>query len=397
MAVSQKLTLALFGGACPVATVPATTATRIRSQQISFSTTQGSPLFSGPKSSVAKVQFLKAADQSSNRSRYLKTAISSFAAQHETLGAVQKANIEISNKLNVIEKTISEGWEALDEVLKKMDKLEEEDDLFVYGRPLKEHLADWTEYQQYGYGPEEEIKDEPYQDRLVRYKKDTGLLEAIQTGKGKIHGVPVAFGSMEFGFMGGSMGSVVGEKITRLIECATNEFLPLILVCASGGARMQEGSFSLMQMAKISGALYYFRQKSVQRSNHIQKLFYAAILASPTTGGVLASFGMLGDVIISEPKTFIAFAGPRVIESILKEVVPEGSHAAEPLLEKGIIDEIVDRYDLKSVLAMLLDFHYYSPLPYVFSQNPVKTLAGATLQYESGGDEVEDGPSSAAS
>ncbi|KAB5537840.1 hypothetical protein DKX38_015373 [Salix brachista] len=144
-------------------------------------------------------------------------------------------------------------------------------------------------------------EEEPYKDRIDSYQKKTGLTEAIQTGIGQLNGIPVAIGVMDFQFIGGSMGSVVGEKITRLIEYATNQFLPLILVCASGGARMQEGSLSLMQMAKISAALYDYQSN--------KKLVYVSILTSPTTGGVTASFGMLGDIIIAEPNAYIAFAG----------------------------------------------------------------------------------------
>ncbi|KAL4010020.1 hypothetical protein IC575_030770 [Cucumis melo] len=139
-----------------------------------------------------------------------------------------------------------------------------------------------------------------YKDRLSSYQRKTGLTEAIQTGTGKLNDIPVAIGVMDFQFIGGSMGSVVGEKITRLIEYATNQFLPLILVCASG-ARMQEGSLSLMQMAKISSALYDYQSN--------KKLFYVAILTSPTTGGVTASFGMLGISLLLEPNAYIAFAG----------------------------------------------------------------------------------------
>ncbi|MED6160705.1 hypothetical protein PIB30_053890 [Stylosanthes scabra] len=150
-------------------------------------------------------------------------------------------------------------------------------------------------------------KEELYKDRIDSYQIKTGLTEAVQTGTGQLNGIPVAIGIMDFNFMGGSMGSVVGEKITRLVEYATNKLLPLILVCSSGGARMQEGCLSLMQMAKISSALYYYQT--------IQKLLYVSILTSPTTGGVTASFGMLGDIIIAEPKTYIAFAGKRGYEN----------------------------------------------------------------------------------
>nr|UEN66804.1 AccD [Vincetoxicum pycnostelma]UXW93100.1 acetyl-CoA carboxylase carboxyltransferase beta subunit [Vincetoxicum mongolicum] len=207
-----------------------------------------------------------------------------------------------------------------------------------------------------------EFQDEPpYKDRLDAYQATTGLPEAIQTGIGELNGIPVAVGFMDFEFMGGSMGSVVGEKITRLIEYATNHFLPLIIVCASGGARMQEGSVSLMQMAKISSALHEYQLN--------KKLFYISILASPTTGGVTASFGMLGDIIIAEPNAYIAFAGKRVIEQTLNIEVPEGSQETEPLFEKGLFDLIVPRKFLKSVLTELLKLHAFFPLTKNVNQN----------------------------
>nr|BDY07854.1 acetyl-CoA carboxylase subunit beta [Lysimachia insignis] len=196
--------------------------------------------------------------------------------------------------------------------------------------------------------------EEPYKDRIDSYQRKTGLTEAVQTGIGQLNGIPVAIGVMDFQFMGGSMGSVVGEKITRLIEYATKKFLPLILVCASGGARMQEGSLSLMQMAKISSALYNYQSN--------KKLFYVPILTSPTTGGVTASFGMLGDIIIAEPNAYIAFAGKRVIEQTLNKTVPEGSQAAEYLFQKGLFDLIVPRNLLKNVLSELFQLHAFFPL-----------------------------------
>lgn len=203
-------------------------------------------------------------------------------------------------------------------------------------------------------------EEEPYKDRIDSYQRKTGLTEAVQTGIGQLNGIPVAIGVMDFQFMGGSMGSVVGEKITRLIEYATKKFLPLIIVCASGGARMQEGSLSLMQMAKISSALYEYQSN--------KKLFYVSILTSPTTGGVTASFGMLGDIIIAEPNAYIAFAGKRVIEQTLNKTVPEGSQAAEYLFQKGLFDLIVPRNFLKSVLSELFQFHAFFPL----NQNSIK-------------------------
>nr|QXO03264.1 acetyl-CoA carboxylase subunit beta [Erythrodes blumei] len=197
-------------------------------------------------------------------------------------------------------------------------------------------------------------EEEPYIDRISFYQKKTGLTEAVQTGVGKLNSIPIAIGVMDFQFMGGSMGSVVGEKITRLIEYATNRSLPVIIVCASGGARMQEGSLSLMQMAKISSASYDYQSK--------KKLFYVSILTSPTTGGVTASFGMLGDIIIAEPNAYIAFTGKRVIEQTLKKTVPDGSQAAEYSFHKGLFDPIVPRNPLKGVLNELFQLHGFLPL-----------------------------------
>nr|YP_740574.1 acetyl-CoA carboxylase beta subunit [Platanus occidentalis]Q09G37.1 RecName: Full=Acetyl-coenzyme A carboxylase carboxyl transferase subunit beta, chloroplastic; Short=ACCase subunit beta; Short=Acetyl-CoA carboxylase carboxyltransferase subunit beta [Platanus occidentalis]ABI49787.1 acetyl-CoA carboxylase carboxyltransferase beta subunit [Platanus occidentalis] len=203
-------------------------------------------------------------------------------------------------------------------------------------------------------------EEEPYKDRIDSYQRKTGLTEAVQTGIGQLNGIPIAIGVMDFQFMGGSMGSVVGEKITRLIEYATNGSLPLIIVCASGGARMQEGSLSLMQMAKISSASYDYQSN--------KKLFYVSILTSPTTGGVTASFGMLGDIIIAEPNAYIAFAGKRVIEQTLNKTVPEGSQAAEYSFHKGLFDSIVPRNLLKGVLSELFQLHGFFPL----NQNSIK-------------------------
>nr|ANA08852.1 acetyl-CoA carboxylase subunit [Syringa villosa] len=194
-----------------------------------------------------------------------------------------------------------------------------------------------------------EEEEKSYKDRIDSYRRETGKTEAVQTGIGLLNNRPVAIGVMDFEFMGGSMGSVVGEKITRLIEYATIKRLPLIIVCASGGARMQEGSLSLMQMAKISSALYDYQSN--------KKLFYVSILTSPTTGGVTASFGMLGDIVIAEPNAYIAFAGKRVIEQLLNIIVPEGAQETENLFEKGSFDLIVPRNSLKSVLTELFKLH----------------------------------------
>nr|YP_010528650.1 acetyl-CoA carboxylase carboxyl transferase beta [Grammatophyllum scriptum]UXW65694.1 acetyl-CoA carboxylase carboxyl transferase beta [Grammatophyllum scriptum]UXW65774.1 acetyl-CoA carboxylase carboxyl transferase beta [Grammatophyllum scriptum] len=197
-------------------------------------------------------------------------------------------------------------------------------------------------------------EEKPYMDHISVYQRKTGLTEAVQTGVGQLNSIPIAIGVMDFQFMGGSMGSVVGEKVTRLIEYATNRSLPVIIVCASGGARMQEGSLSLMQMAKISSALFDYQSN--------KKLFYVSILTSPTTGGVTASFGMLGDIIIAEPNAYIAFAGKRVIEQTLKKTVPDGSQVAEYLFHKGLFDPIVPRNLLKGVLNELFQLHGFLPL-----------------------------------
>jgi acetyl-CoA carboxylase carboxyl transferase subunit beta len=187
-----------------------------------------------------------------------------------------------------------------------------------------------------------------YSDRLRETQEKTGLVDAVQTGFGKLDGLPVALGVMDFRFMGGSMGSVVGEKLTRLIEQATQKRYPVIIVCASGGARMQEGMLSLMQMAKISAALEYHRSSG---------LLYIPVLTNPTTGGVTASFAMLGDIILAEPKATIGFAGRRVIEQTLREKLPEEFQTAEDLLQHGFVDAIVPRTQLKKTLAQLIALH----------------------------------------
>jgi len=187
-----------------------------------------------------------------------------------------------------------------------------------------------------------------YGDRLRETRDKTKLRDAVQTGIGRIEGEPIALGVMDFRFMGGSMGSVVGEKLTRLIERATRERLPVVIVCASGGARMQEGMLSLMQMAKISGALQRLQAA---------RLLYIPVLTHPTTGGVTASFAMLGDMILAEPKATIGFAGRRVVEQTLREKLPEDFQTSEYLLNHGFVDAIVPRTQLKSTLARLIRLH----------------------------------------
>ena len=187
-----------------------------------------------------------------------------------------------------------------------------------------------------------------YADRIRDSQQSTGLRDAVVTGICRTSGLPLALGVMDFRFMGGSMGSVVGEKLTRLIETATARRIPVLIVCASGGARMQEGMLSLMQMAKISGALERHRQA---------ELLYLPLLTYPTTGGVTASFAMLGDLILAEPKALIGFAGRRVIEQTLREKLPEGFQTAEYLRDHGFVDAIVDRTEFKATLASLLTMH----------------------------------------
>nr|YP_010165915.1 acetyl-CoA carboxylase carboxyltransferase beta subunit [Pollia japonica]QRV59862.1 acetyl-CoA carboxylase carboxyltransferase beta subunit [Pollia japonica] len=195
---------------------------------------------------------------------------------------------------------------------------------------------------------------EVYRKRIISCQKRTGLTEAVQTGIGQLNGIRVAIGVMDFKFLGGSMGSVVGEKITRLIEYATNRSLPLVIVCTSGGARMQEGSLGLMQMAKISSASHNYQSD--------KKLFYVSILTSPTTGGVVASFGMLGDIIIVEPKAYVAFAGKRIIQQTLNKAISNNSQMSEYLFHKGLFDLIVPRNLLKGVLGELFQLHGFLPL-----------------------------------
>jgi len=215
-----------------------------------------------------------------------------------------------------------------------------------------------------------------YSDRLKETQEKTQLIDAVQTGIGNLDGLPVGLGVMDFRFMGGSMGSVVGEKLTRMIEYATRQQIPAIIVCASGGARMQEGMLSLMQMAKISGALEHHRQN---------RLLYIPILTHPTTGGVTASFAMLGDIIIAEPKATIGFAGRRVIEQTLREKLPDDFQTSEYLLQHGFVDAIVPRTQLKKTLAQLIRLHQPQPIStpqplriqkapvHFLGQNPVVT------------------------
>lgn len=228
-------------------------------------------------------------------------------------------------------------------------------------RPLDEHLR-----------PVDPLKfrdRKVYGDRIRETQEKTGLSDAATTGLGQLDGLPMALGVMDFRFMGGSMGSVVGEKLTRMIERATRERLPVVIVCASGGARMQEGMLSLMQMAKISGALERHREA---------RLLYIPVLSHPTTGGVTASFAMLGDVIVAEPKATIGFAGRRVVEQTLREKLPDDFQTSEYLLNHGFVDIIVPRTQLKQTLAQLIRLHQpLTPTPsfsHVSDAMPVHTV-----------------------
>jgi len=181
-----------------------------------------------------------------------------------------------------------------------------------------------------------------------------GLIDVIQTGTGKLNGTPIALGVMDFQFMGGSMGSIVGEKITRLVEYATKKSMPLIIVCSSRGARMQEGTLSLMQMAKISSILQIHQAQN--------NLLYIAILTYPTTGKVTASFGMLGDITIAKPKAYMAFVGKRVIEQTLRQKIPDGFQVVESLFNHGLLDLIVPCNLLKGVLNEIFELYGLAPI-----------------------------------
>ncbi len=186
-----------------------------------------------------------------------------------------------------------------------------------------------------------------YPDRLKAANAKAGNTEGLIAGLGEVNAIPVSFAIMDFAFIGGSMGSVVGEKVARAIERAIERHLPLIVVSCSGGARMQEGILSLMQMAKTSGLLARLAQ---------QGLPYISVLTNPTTAGVMASYASLGDVIIAEPKALLGFAGPRVIRQTIGQDLPEGFQSSEFFREKGFLDKVVERKDLRSTLTLLLQY-----------------------------------------
>ncbi|HEX6124406.1 MAG TPA: acetyl-CoA carboxylase, carboxyltransferase subunit beta [Pyrinomonadaceae bacterium] len=226
-------------------------------------------------------------------------------------------------------------------------------------RERLEALFDDSEYEQLDEevssgDPLEFVDTKPYKERIVLAKESSGLPEAIVSGTGKVAGHLVYAGAMDMSFIGGSMGSAVGEKITRLIERALENRGAVVIFSASGGARMQEGTLSLMQMGKISAALSML---------HEARLPFISILTDPTTGGVTASFAMLGDVIIAEPKALIGFAGPRVIEQTIRQKLPKGFQRSEFLLEHGMVDMVVDRRKMRETIIRMLDFmHRSEPL-----------------------------------
>jgi acetyl-CoA carboxylase carboxyl transferase subunit beta len=225
----------------------------------------------------------------------------------------------------------------------------------LYDGEWEEHDAGLTSTDPLGF-----VDTRPYKTRLAAGREATGLNDAIVCAVGRIAGREVVVAAMEYGFIGGSMGVVVGEKITRAIERAMTGRLPLVIVSCSGGARMMEGTLSLLQMAKISAAL-----ARLDRA----RLPYVSVLTDPTTGGVTASFAMLGDLNIAEPRALIGFAGPRVIEQTIRQKLPEGFQRSEFLLEKGMLDMVVDRRQLKDTIAEALRF--MAPRP------AIDRLAGA--------------------
>jgi len=206
----------------------------------------------------------------------------------------------------------------------------------------------WTEHDagMTSTDPLKFVDTKPYAQRLREAKKKLGMNDAIITAEGQLNGRPVVLCAMEFGFIGGSMGAVVGEKVTRGIELAIETRQPFIAVSCSGGARMMEGTISLMQLAKVSAALAKLDE---------EKLPYISLLTDPTTGGVTASFAMLGDLNIAEPGALIGFAGPRVIEQTIRQKLPEGFQRSEFLLEHGFLDAVVHRKELKSFISSSLD------------------------------------------
>ena len=233
-------------------------------------------------------------------------------------------------------------------------------------------LLDGGEYQEFDReiapaDPLAFVDTKPYANRLVEYQERTGERDAVVSARGRLGGLPVVMAVMEYGFMGGSMGSVVGEKLTRAAEMSLRDRAPLIVVSCSGGTRMQEGALSLMQMAKISAALARLDEAGVP---------FLSILTDPTTGGVTASFAMLGDLNLAEPKALIGFAGPRVIEQTIRQKLPAGFQRSEFLVEHGMIDLICERSQMRETLVRVLRFMVGEPEPAAVTPFPARD--GAT-------------------
>ncbi|MCI8655313.1 MAG: acetyl-CoA carboxylase carboxyltransferase subunit beta [Clostridia bacterium] len=278
--------------------------------------------------------------------------------------------IDKIKKVNPIEEAQEKKKEATDKMIGKWIKCEECGEI-LYKEEIKANLSVCTNCghhfrissrrrisQIIDEGTFEEINEnmhtkdplkfDGYMQKLEILQSKTGIKEAVKTGIGKIEGEEVAIAVMDSNFMMGSMGSVVGEKITYLIEEAIEQRLPVIIFCVSGGARMQEGIISLMQMAKTSAALAKLDNEG---------LLYISVLTDPTTGGVTASFASTADIILAEPNSLIGFAGPRVIEQTIKQKLPEGFQRSEFLLEHGFIDRVVPRKEMKKELAQILRMH----------------------------------------
>ncbi|MBI1747723.1 MAG: acetyl-CoA carboxylase carboxyltransferase subunit beta [Acidobacteria bacterium] len=226
----------------------------------------------------------------------------------------------------------------------------------VASKPRLAMLFDDGQFQEFDHGlrspdPLNFVDKQSYRERLLKAQEATGMMDALISAHGRLGGYECIICAMEYQFIGGSMGSVVGEKITRAVERARAERKPVIIVSASGGARMMEGALSLMQMAKISAALACL---------HEAKIPYISVLTDPTTGGVTASFAMLGDLNIAEPGALIGFAGPRVIEQTIRQKLPKGFQRAEFLLEHGMLDAIVSRHKMKPFLITALKFFTHS-------------------------------------
>ena len=232
--------------------------------------------------------------------------------------------------------------------------------LFDNGR-YDEHFANLTSTD-----PLQFADTKPYRDRLRKMRETTGLKDSVIVATGRLDGLDVVVAAMEYAFIGGSLGVVAGEKITRALELALARRHPAIIVSCSGGARMMEGALSLMQMAKVSAALARLDRARVP---------FISVLTDPTTGGVTASFAMLGDLNIAEPKALIGFAGPRVIEQTIRQTLPEGFQRSEFLLEHGMLDLVVDRRDLKASIARALRFMRAVPAP---APEPTPALAGVS-------------------